>query len=216
MLKIKKLLYMYLTNVKFRVNFSLNITLILNALYSVFQLFLGIRYGSVWNTSFSAYYMMLALMRFYLLRYTKDHQPCEDMKKELQIYRFCAVVLLLLNVILSVIVFYITWQNKGFLHNNLTTVVITIYTTVSIVISINNLVKYRKYKSPALNAVKIIGVTSSAVSLLTLETALFEEQNKTRQIIAATTGFVVISFVLATAVYMIIFASKKLKTVSEK
>ena len=215
MLKIKEYLYRYLTNVKFRVNFSLNITLILNALYSVFQLFLGIRHGSVWNTSFSAYYMMLALMRFYLLRYTKDHQLCEDMKKELQSYRFCAVVLLLLNVILSVIVFYITWQNKGFLHNAFTTVVISVYTAVSVVKSLYNLIKYRKYKSPVLNAVKIIGVTSSAVSLLTLETTLFKNGGIPRRLIVGITGLVVISFVLATAVYMIIFANKRLKTIKK-
>lgn len=207
---------MYLTNLKFRVNFSLNITLVLNALYSVFQLLLGIHHGSVWYTAFSAYYMMLALMRFYLLRYTKDHKPCEDMKKELQSYRFCAVVLLLLNAILSVIVFYITWQNKGFTHNTFTTVIISVYTIISIIKSIYNLINHRKYKSPALNAVKIIGVTSSAVSLLTLETTLFTVEGTTRRLIVGITGFVVIAFVLAAAIYMIIFASKKLKTVSEK
>ncbi len=202
---------MYLTSVKFRVNFSLNITLILNALYSAFQLLLGVRHGSVWYTAFSAYYLMLALMRFYLLRYTKDHQLCEDIKRELQSYRFCAVILLLLNVILSVIVFYITWQNKGFLHNAFTTVVISVYTVVSVFKSIYNLIKYRKYKSPALNAVKIIGVTSSAVSLLTLETTLFTKEGRTRRLVVGITGFIVIAFVLATAVYMIIFASKRLK-----
>ena len=154
-------------------------------------------------------------MRFYLLRYTKDHQLCEDMKKELQSYRFCAVVLLLLNVILSVIVFYITWQNKGFLHNAFTTVVISVYTAVSVVKSLYNLIKYRKYKSPVLNAVKIIGVTSSAVSLLTLETTLFKNGGIPRRLIVGITGLVVISFVLATAVYMIIFANKRLKTIKK-
>ncbi len=209
--KLKKYLYMYLTSVKFRINFTLNITLILNALYSVFQLVLGVRHSSVWYIAFSLYYIMLALMRFYLLRYTKDHQLCENIKRELQIYRFCAVILLLLNVILSVIVFYITWQNKGFSHNTFTTVVISVYTVVSVVKSIYNLIKYRKYKSPALNAVKTIGVTSSAVSLLTLETAISWKKPLIRKIITGATGFVAITFVLSAAIYMIIFAGKRLK-----
>ncbi len=207
---------MYLTSAKFRVNFSLNITLLFNAFYSAFQLLLGIRYSAVWNVSFSAYYLMLALMRFYLLRYIKDHKICEDMKRELIIYRFCAVLLLFVNVILSLIVFYITWQNKGFEHNNITTIIISIYTTVSVIKSLYNLIKYKKFKSPAIKAVKIIGATSSAISLLTLETAINWQNQTLRKIITGATGFLAITFVLASAIYMIVFATKELNAIKKK
>ena len=210
---IKKYLYMYLKNVKFRVKIPLNITLFFNGFYSAFQLVLGIKNNSVWNISFSAYYSLLALMRFYLLRYTKEHSLCENIKRELQIFRFCGVAMLILNVILSVIVFYITWQNKGFSHTIFTTAVISVYTTVSVVKSIYNLIRYKKYKSPAINAVKTIGVTSSAVSLLTLETTLFQTETPIRRIITGITGFLVITFILVYAIYIIVFSNKKLHSI---
>lgn len=198
----------YTSDVQLRVKTSLYGSLIMNAAYSIFQLILGFYHASVWFYSLAVYYGMLFFMRVFLLRDIKVLTPGENRIKELKRYRFCGVIILLMNLALAIIVFYITWQNRGFVHHPITTIAMAAYTFTSLTMAIVNVVKYRKYQSPMLSASKTISLVSAAVSMLTLETAMltaFGEGNDYifRQIMTGATGTAVCIFVLATAIYMV-------------
>ena len=208
----------YLTDAHLRVKISLYSSLFLNVLYAVFQMGLGFYHASVWFYSLAVYYILLAVMRYFLLQHTRRGTPGEDLFRELLLYRFCGVLLAVMNVALAVIVTYIVWQNRGFEHHFITTIAMAAYTFASLTMAIINVVKYRKYQSPVMSATKAISLAAACVSMLTLETAMltaFGEGNDPvfRQIMTAATGAAVCIFVLVLAVYMIVRATKMINNI---
>lgn len=61
----------YFNDPQYRVNFSLNMSLVFNFAYAIFKIVSGAVLSSWWVWTIGIYYTLLALMRFYLLRYTK-------------------------------------------------------------------------------------------------------------------------------------------------
>lgn len=206
----------YVTDVHLRVKISLCASVCLNTAYAVFQLALGLYHASVWFYALAAYYALLAVMRFFLLRDVRTFTPGGDRGRELKRCRFCGLILLVMNLALAVIVFYIAWQNRGFQHHPITTIAMAAYTFASFTLAIVNVVKYRKYQSPVLSAVKAISLAAACVSMLTLETAMlsaFGEQSDAgfRQVMTASTGAAVCMTVLVRAVYMIVRPTKEIR-----
>ena len=154
-------------------------------------------------------------MRFLLLRYTRTHSPGENRIAELQRYRFCGIILLVMNSVLSVIVFYITWQNRTFSHHQITTIAIAAYTFTTFTFSIINLVKYRRYNSPVFSATKTINLAQALVSMLTLETTMLtafgdEADEGFRRLMTGSTGAAVLIVIFGMALVMITKAAKEL------
>lgn len=216
-MKKNKYVAKYQKDTGWRITISLYISFAINAAYTIFQLGLGIIHSTVWYYSMAAYYLMLSIMRFYLLCYLKGgHTPGRDKNAELHRYRFCGIVLVGMNLALAVIVYYITWQNKTFIHHMITTIAMAAYTFISFTMAIINLIRYQKYQSPVLSAAKAIGFTAAMVSMLTLETTMltvFGEGKKKNfdRIMTGTTGAVVILVILIMAIYMIVKSTRELK-----
>lgn len=211
----------YFADPRLRVKISLYTSLAVNTAYALFQLGLGLRHASIWFYSLAGYYLLLAAMRFVLLKETVKNTKEENRFMELLLYRFCGVLLVVMNLALSVIVTYIVWQNRGFQHHYITTIAMAAYTFGTLAKAIVNVVKYRKYQSPLMSASKAIGLVSAFVSVLTLETAMlsaFGGQNDPlfRQIMTASTGTAVCLLVLIIAIYMIIRSTKEINIIKER
>lgn len=211
----------YLTDAHLRVEISLYGTVAMNTLYAAMQLVSGFYFRSVWFYALAGYYVLLAVMRFFLLRDTRNSVPGEDQLAEFLRYRFCGILLLLMNVTLAVIVFFIVRQNRGFQYHYIHTIAMAAYTFASMAMAIINVVKYRRYESPLMSAAKAISLASALVSLLSLETAMltaFGEGDDPvfRQIMTACTGTAVCLFVLAMAIYMIIRSTKEIKQIKKE
>lgn len=210
----------YLTDAHLRVEISLYGTVAMNTLYAVMQLVSGFHFRSVWFYALSGYYVLLAVMRFFLLKDTRKRVPGEDKLSEFQRYRFCGILLLLMNLTLAVIVFFIVRQNRGFQYHYIQTIAMAAYTFASMTMAVINVVKYRRYESPLMSAAKAISLASALVSMLSLETAMltaFGEGDDPvfRQIMTACTGTVVCLFVLGMAIYMIIRSTKEIKQIKK-
>lgn len=210
-----KYIKLYLNDVHIRAKISLYASLGVSIAYAVFQLALGVYHKTVWFYSLAVYYALLAVVRYFLLRDMKSFTPGENRLHELKRYRFCGIVLVPVNLALAVIVFYITWQSRTFVHHYITTIAMAAYTFTALTIAIVNVVKYKKFQSPVLSAAKIISLASAAVSVLTLETAMltaFSEKGQElfRRIMTMLTGTAVCLFVLVMAVYMIVKSTKEI------
>lgn len=211
-----KYLTRYQNDARWRLTLSLYSSFSVNCTYALLQFGLGVYHTTIWYYSMAAYYLMLAVMRFYLLGYTKKHAPGENRKKEWCRYRFCGVILVGMNLTLAVIVFYITWQNRTFFHHMITTIAMAAYTFTAFTMAVVNLIRYRKYKSPVFSAAKVIGLVAAMVSMLTLETTMLTvfgkgETGDFNRVITGTTGAVVTLTVLVMAVYMIVKSTGELK-----
>jgi len=202
---------------RLRVNVSLYGTLIYNTAYALLQLGMGFWHHTFWFYSLAGYYICLAVMRFFLARYTIKHKPGEKMREELIRYRLCGWIFLAMNIALSLIVFFMVYWNRTFRHHEITTIALAAYTFTAFTVAIINMVKYRKYNSPVYSASKAISFASACVSMLTLEATMLTTFGDgtmdaiTRKILLGCTGGVISVFVVVMAIYMIRQSSKKLK-----
>lgn len=207
---------------RLRVNVSLYSSLLLNVVYALFQLWLGIYHGTFWFYSLAGYYASLAAMRFYLVRYTAKNKAGEQMQAELFKYRACGWVFLFMNLALSLIIFFMVYWNRTFVHHEITTIAMAAYTFTAFTLAVIGIVKYRKYKSPVYSAVKAISLASATVSILTLESTMLTAFGEgtmdamTRKLFLGLSGGVISAFVLAMAVYMIVESTKKLNLLTSE
>ncbi len=199
-----------------RVKTSLYGTLLWNTAYAVMQLCLGIWHKTFWFYALAGYYVCLALMRLFLAQHTRRYRAGEKIKAELRKYRFCGIVLLVMNLALAVIIFFMVYWNRTFHHHEITTIAMAAYTFTSFTVAIVNLVKYRKYESPVYSATKAISLASACVSVLTLESTMLTTFGTetmdlfTRRLFLGLTGGAISAFIIIMAVYMIVRANKNL------
>ena len=203
---------------RLRVNVSLYGALAWNTLYGVFQLWLGFYHHTFWFYSLGAYYICLAVMRFFLVGHTRKYAPGEKMKTELLKYRACGWVFLVMNFALSLIVFFMVYWNRTFQHHMITAIAMAAYTFTAFTVAIVNVVKYKKYNSPVFSASKAISFASACVSMLTLTSTLLTTFNDgsmraiEQKMMLGSVGFAVSGVVVAMAIQMIVIGTKKLKT----
>lgn len=205
-----------LSDVHLRVNITLYGSLLWNGAFAIFQLGLGFYHKSFWFYSMSAYYVVLAIMRFFLVRHTRTYKANEEDEKEIKKYLLCGWLLLIMNLTLMTIVFFIVYWNRTFVHHEITTITLAAYTCVTFTFAIINSVKYRKYNSPVYSAAKMISLIAATVSILTMETTMLttfggDTSFKLRQVLLLITGIAVTVFTVTMAIIMIVKGYKRLK-----
>ena len=202
---------------RLRVNVSLYGSLAWNALYGLFQLWLGFYHHTFWFYSLGAYYICLGVMRFFLVRHTSKYAPGEKMQTELKKYRTCGCVFLVMNLALALIIFFMVYWNRTFEHHMITAIAMATYTFTALTTAIVNVVRYRKYNSPVFSASKAISLAAALVSMLTLESTMLTTFSDgtmtatTQKWMLGATGGAISVLIVATAIYMIVVGTKKLK-----
>ena len=202
---------------RLRVNVSLYGSLAWNALYGIFQLWLGFYHHTFWFYSLGAYYICLGVMRFFLARHTTRYAPGERLQTELKKYRACGIVFLVMNLALALIIFFMVYWNRTFEHHMITAIAMAAYTFTALTAAIINVIKYRKYNSPVYSASKAISLAAALVSMLILESTMFTTfgdgtmTDTAQKMMLGATGGVISVAVVATAIYMIVIGTKELK-----
>lgn len=200
-----------------RMKVSLYSALIWNTAYALLQMGMGFWHGSFWFFSLAAYYISLAVMRFFLAQHTRRYSLGDEYRGELLRYRRCGVVLLVMNLSISLMTFFMVYWNRTFVHHEITCIALATYTFTSFAFAVVNLTGSRKYNSPAYSAAKAISLVASCVSVLTLASTMLTTfgsgatQPALRKIILSACGVAVSVFIIAMAVYMIVNGTKKLK-----
>ena len=184
----------YFSDLQFRVKLSLYGSLSVNLLYAALQLGSGIYYHSAWFYALSGYYAILATMRFFLLKETRNGELGKNIFLEYLHYRLCGV--LLLTLALSVIAFYIVSQNRGFEHNEIITIAMAAYTFFAFTM--------------AAAVVSVLSLEASMISAFGREDQMF------RKVMTASTGAAVCAAVLAMAVFMIAHSTGEIRKIKRK
>ena len=202
---------------RLRVNVSLYGSFAWNALYGLFQLWLGFYHHTFWFYSLGGYYICLAIMRFFLVRHTRKYAPGEKMQAELLKYRACGIVFLVMNLALALIVFFMVYWNRTFEHHMITAIAMAAYTFTAFTVAIVNVIRYKKYNSPVYSASKAISFAAACVSMLTLTSTLlttFSDETMgamEQKMMLGSVGGAVSAVVVAMALYMIVSGTRKLK-----
>ena len=209
-----RLVLQWRQDTRFRVNVSLYTALLFNAVYAALQLGLGIYHRSFWFISI--YYVLLALMRFFSVRYLGKHRVGTNIGSELVYYRACGWIFLVMNLALSLMIFFMVYWNRTFHHHEITAIAMAAYTFTAFTMAIVNLIKYRRFQSPVYTATKTITLAAASVSMLTLTSTLLtafgdpEKDPLLNRILLAACGGSVSLLILVLALYMIVQGSKQL------
>lgn len=210
----------YFSDVSFKMNVSLYRSLGLNVLYAIAKFCFSVCYHSVWFATLAVYYLLLAFIRFGLLRYANRNAFGADQRAEWLQYRLCGILLAVMNIALSGMVFLAVRRNVGFFYPGYLIYMMAMYAFYSITAAVRAVIRYRSYHSPAMSAAKVLQLAAALVSMLALETAMLaqfggNDTTRFREIMTGCTGGGVCVIILAIAVYMILRSSKmirKLKT----
>ena len=210
------LLHRYLTDVPFRTVVMLYWSLAVGVLYAVMKFVMGVYYRSNWFITLALYYLILTLMRFLLLRGSHVRSIGIDLVKEYRQYRRVGAVLLLMNFALTGIVLLYVRQNQSFHYAGTLIFAMAAYAFYSVIMAIRAMVVYRRHGSPVLSAATVIGFAATLITMLALETAMLSQfglgnDAAFRHTMVAATGGVISIVFIATAVYMMLHATKELK-----
>lgn len=215
-----KLIKRFNSDVDLRVKISLYSTLIWNTAYGVFQLALGFWHHTFWYYSLAGYYISLAVIRYFLARYTTKNKAGRNLKEELLKYRACGIAFLIMNVALTFIIFFMVYWNRTFVHHQITTIAMATYTFTAFTMAIINVFKYCKYNSPVYWSTKAISLAAACVSMLTLEATMLttfgtDTDMHFRKLMLGISGAAVSIFIISMAIYMIVNGTKKIKSLKE-
>ena len=202
----------YIGDLAFRGSVSIYQRMMINFLYVVFRIFVGIRYASVWFLTIAIYYLLLGIMRLSLILSYRNR----NMKSELRCYRRTAWLLFLLNIPMGGMIVLMVLTDSGYSYPGYVIYLSALYTFYTVILAAANLVKFRKLGSPILSEAKVLNFVAALMSLLGLQTAMIsqfsaEGEDFRRRMNAITGGGVWFSVILI-AVYMLL-RSRKMKEV---
>ena len=206
----------YMTDKVFRTRISLYASLTVSLLYVGINLWSWSISRSWWFVVLAAYYAIMAVMRFLLIRYVGSNRIGVSILKEWKRSRLCACILLLLNLSLSGAVLMIVYQNRGYDYPGILIYVMALYTFYSTIHAIVDIVKYRALGSPVMSTVKIVSLSAALVSMLNLETAMFAQfgadmAQQDQNLMIILTGAGISATVVTLSVILIVNATKEIR-----
>lgn len=206
----------YMTDRVFRTNISLSISFAISMVYVGINLWSWHMLGSYWFMVLAVYYVIMAVMRFLLVRYVRIQKIGTDILREWKRSRVCACILLLINLSLSGAVLMILYQHKGYDYPGIMIYVMALYTFYALTMSIVDMVRYRKLGSPVMTTAKTVSLSAALVSMLNLETAMFAQFGadmtvEDQRIFIILTGAGVSITIVTLSVLLIVRATKEIR-----
>ena len=118
----------FMTDQVFRTNVSLSVSLVISMLYVGINLWSWYELQSYWFMVLAVYYVIMAVMRFLLVRYVRIQRIGTNILGEWKRSRICAYILLLINLSLSGAVLMILYQHRGYDYPGIMIYVMALYT----------------------------------------------------------------------------------------
>lgn len=137
--------------------------------FALYNGFIGLRDGALWNISIAFYYFFIFLIKMILVIFDRllDY---ENRKARKKVYTFSFALLLLINLALIVPGFILVTNKKNVVADQLTSITMATYSFYNITVSIINL---RKSNSNLLGKqLKLVLFINAIVSMMVLENTL--------------------------------------------
>lgn len=175
-----------------------------NIIFAVFHGVIGIMSRSAWFGTLSAYYILLSIMRVNAVRQERRLSAIkgekEHMQREVSVYFRNSILFIFMAIVLAGAVILLENSQGGKNYPGFTIYAVAAYTFYKLTLSIVNMIKVGKRKSPLLSMIRRIGAIDASASILTLQTAMFtafaQEQEAMIKFMNGLTGTVVCLLVL--------------------
>jgi len=215
----------YLSDATLRAEISLYAGLGIGFFYAVFKLIAGVYYKSLWLGGLAIYYIILSVMRFALVkRYRMSQQRQEEEREQrvfgLHSYRFCGILMFLLNIAVTGLVVQLIWRNESYEYPGFLIYAFAGYSFYCIGIAVWNMAKHRKLHTPILAAAKMLSFACALMSILATQTAMLTQfgdgQETFARVMNAVSGSAVCILIFGLAMWMVQRANRELKRMEEQ
>ena len=205
------------TNTQFRRKLFLLLSLISNFGYAIFLFVVSRIYFSKWFFVMSIYYALLSAARIFIF-FELHSDGC--LRKKIWIMRVCGYFLLILNLVVSTMVFLLIYAAPQTRYHEIVVITLATYTFSALTFAIINIVKSLKQNDYVYSCAKVISLISASVSLLTLTNTMLatfgDDNTLLRRIILPILSGVVAIFIIVCAVLMIKKANNDLKVLKNE
>ncbi|MBQ8648006.1 MAG: hypothetical protein IJ484_07690 [Oscillospiraceae bacterium] len=202
-----------------RLHASLYNSLAINLGYAAFKMAVGVYFHSVWFGAAALYYMVLSLIRFWLVRgdrRTNRADAADVLATQWRSCRTCGRLLLVLNATMTGMAFQMIWQNRSSHYPGFVIYLSAGYTFYRFIAASVRSVRMRGFANPIYTAAKALDLSVALMAVFSLQTAMLTSfgadlAEETRQMMNAITGGVVHTLVVCIALYLILRSRRALR-----
>lgn len=189
--------------------------LVVDTLWAIANVVIGIWLFSIWPITLGVYYLLLCLMRGPLLHHLRRPEG-SDSHSAAKIERLCGVLFLLSVLTLSGIVCLVMLGEGEFVYPGVLIYAVAAFTFYSLIIAIVNYARLRRHDDILVVLNCRINLAIALVSIFALEVAMFAEfstggDTELQFIMSIITGAVIAIVLVAMGIRSIINANKTLK-----
>lgn len=188
----------------------LYVSLAVNIVYAIFEALCGYIFKSEWMGTLAFYYIVLSVIRFNLLKGNRR----EDKRLQWRKYRFCAIVMLLLTVVLFGIHLLTLYWGHSITYKWYMIYAVAAYTFYIVINAVRNIFIYRKVNNPIISASKALNFAVAAISLYSLQSAMitaFGNSESFKKIMGNCVGIGVFIIIICVSLTMMKKANKELR-----
>ncbi len=200
------------TDGSYRIKLFLCISFVWNIVFAGFLFIVGCLSLSRWFLTMSVYYGLLASTRIFCFMQTSGEK---SFLSKIKTMRACGYFLLLINAVISVMIFILLYGNRYVRHHEITVITLAAYTFSALTVAIVGSVKQVRKRDYVSSSIKLISLVSASVSMVTLTNTMLStfggDNTLLRSIILPALSGVVSVFIISCAVIMIYQASRALK-----
>ena len=139
-----------------------------NILYGIYTGVLGVLGHSWWFVTLAAYYIVIAVMRFAVLLFTKS----DNLTGECFMARFCGGMCLFLAITLAGITYLSLLDERGTRHHEIVMITMALYAFSKITVAIIRMAKSGGNARPSLKCLRSITLSDAAVSIFALQRSM--------------------------------------------
>lgn len=204
-------------DVHLRIKTFLRLSIIFNIIYSMFLLLVGRVYSSKWFFVMFIYYGLLSIMRILVFLHLSNKK---HVISKIKTMRACGYFLLVINLVVSTMMFILSYGKTLVKHHEITVITLATYTFFSLTVAIVGSTKYLKQNDYVYSSSKLISLISASVSLVTLTNAMLitfgEDGLLLRKVILPLLCGAVAIFIISCAMFMIKKANLDLKVIKDE
>lgn len=190
---------------------SLALSMELNLLFSVYYLYVAVRYRSQWFAFVGFFYIALTIARFILLR--EFCFEVTSLKSQYKRYIAAGYFMFFMMICLFLMTLMVVSENYVVEYPGHSIYIAAVFSLYLIVSAVKGYNKYKKYRSPLLSGNQMISISAALLGILSLQTAFLpmyshypDDIHKTNMF----TGIVIFVIMITMSLYMIFHGSKVL------
>ena len=180
--------------------------------YAVFKLAAGWYYGSVWFMAVAVYYIVLAVMRYLILRGAGRLGSGAD---GWRLFRLTGYLMLALTVAISGMAVQMVRDNQAYMYPGFIIYASAAYTFYSLTLAVMNLFRIRRQASPVQAAARALTLAGALMAIFALQTGMIARfgtgDELFRLVMNALTGGAVCIAVLVMGVLMAVYGGRMIR-----